>query len=371
MDTVTHALFGAGISDCWFRKRLGPVATPFALLAAAAPDIDAVTYLVSPETAWATHRGYTHAFLVLAVAGPILGSLGWLIAKRSGPWLLWTLLAWACLFSHTILDLATSWGTMPFLPFSNARISWDILPIIDAFMTAVLLACFVANRILRWEWVQTFLNPIAYPIVHKHPRRQRAADWIAAISMVLVAAYFCVGWLQNRQTVRIAREELAAAGFAPVEVRALPILLTYIAYEVVARDAEGAVRKANYSSWAGNKMAFAEFQPPRGELAELAMNARQGRLFSWYSQGMLGALPPEQLDDGWRLSLVDRRFATPTDLGKPRFTMEFVFDGQKRIASARAGMAGFKDVRIGDELEALWFLTRYGNVGGPDDSAPR
>ncbi|MDR1611312.1 MAG: metal-dependent hydrolase [Planctomycetota bacterium] len=366
MDTVTHALLGAGMADCWFRRRLGPVAAPLALIAAAAPDLDMIAYFVSPETAWATHRGYSHSLLALALAGPAFGSLGWLFAKRAGPWILWTLLAWLCLFSHTFLDLATSWGTMPLLPFSNARISWDILPIVDVFMSSVLLTSFIANRLLRRERVETFLNPLAYPVTHKHPGRRSAADRVAAVAVILAAAYFCVGWLQNRQTVRIAREALAASGFPAVEVRALPIMFTFIAYDIVARDADGVIRKAHYSSWAPKAPVFAEFPAPKGGLAETALNTVQGRLFSWHAQGMVGALPPRAEGEGWRLTLVDRRFSAPTDIARPGWAMDFVFDRNRRVVSAAAERIRFPAAALGDELKAWWFLTRYGDARGLD-----
>lgn len=362
MDTVTHALFGAAISDCGFRKRLGPLATPFSLVAAASPDMDVLAYFVSSQAAWTNHRGYTHAFLTLAIAGPVLGGLGRLLSRRPGTWFAWTVLAWLCLFSHTLLDLATSWGTMPYLPFSNARVSWDILPIIDVFMSAVPLSSFVVNRMLRWEWTEHFLNPLAFPVVHEYPRRRRIADIAGRTAVALVVAYFAVGWLQNRQTVRIAREELAEVGFRPVETRALPIMFTFIAYEVIARDASGEIRKANYSSWAPKRMEFAKFPAPKSDLFDLAMNTPEGRLFSWYSQGMVGALPPIPDGDDWRFILVDRRFAVPSDPGQPRFVMKFAFDSSKRVVAADAVMAGFQDVDIGDEILALWRLTRYGDV---------
>lgn len=365
MDTVTHALFGSAVSDGWFRKRLGPAATPFALLVSSIPDIDVVAYFISAGKAWATHRGYTHAFPVLALAGPALGYAGYRLAGKTASWAAWTALAWICLFGHTVLDLMTSWGTMPLLPFSPARISWDVAPIVDAFMTSVLLAAFVANRLLRRECVETFPNPLAYPVVHEHPRRRRIAARVGALAVLLVLAYLAIGFQQNRQAVRSARGELEASGFQPVELRALPVMFTYIAWEIVARDVEGRIRKAHYSSWAPPRpMRFTEFPAPGGELAERALATADGRMFRWYTQNMVGSEPPERVDGGWRVRLVDRRFALPGHPGAPRFAMEFAFDAHKQPVRADARAAGFGDVA--DELAAWWRLTRYGDAGRAD-----
>lgn len=367
MDTLTHSLLGAAISDSWFRRRLGRIATPFALITAALPDIDSFTYFISAESAWANHRGYTHSFFPMAIAAPILGGIGYFLSGRRASWGLWTLLAALCLFSHTILDLVTSWGTMPLLPFSNARISWDVAPVIDVFMLSLTAASFVVNRVLRWERVDTFVNPLAFPVVHRHPHRQRAADWVGKVAVVLAVAYLLVGWHQNRQTVRVAREELAKRGITPVEVRALPIMFTYIAWDIVARDAEGKVYNSVHSSYAPKTMRFYEFPTlPRHEL-ESVLATREGRLFAWYTQGMYVA-GRETTDDGARVTLADRRFFTLTSPETSRFIMTFDKDTSGAVASSRAVQMGFDGVDVGEELRRLWELMWDGRGAGAPDA---
>lgn len=368
MDTVTHALVGAAISDCWFRKRLGPVATPFALAMAALPDIDSVTYFISAESALAYHRGITHSFFPMILAAPLFGWIGYAISARRDGWKLWWVLAMLCLFSHTLLDLVTSWGTMPLLPFSNARISWDIAPILDVFLTSVALGSFVANRILRWERVDTFLNPLVYPVVHRHPGRQKIGDWFGKVAVALIVAYLLVGWQQNRQTVRIATEELRKRGVAPVEVRALPILLTYIAYDIAARDAEGTIYNSVYSSYAPKKMRVFSYPTlPPDEIGE-ELSSPDGRFFSWYSQDMFVATRSEGENPGKGVSLHDRRFFTLTDPDASRFVMEFRYDEAGKLAGASLGQRGLRGVNVREELDRLWQLTWHGVDAGKDAS---
>lgn len=361
MDTVTHSLVGAAISDCWFRRRLGPVATPFALAAAALPDIDMVAFLMGPQTAWAQHRGYTHSFFVMLLAVPLIGYAGYRLSKREGSWALWSVLTALCLFSHAILDLVTSWGTMPWLPFSNARVSWDVAPVSDLFVLALSAASFVANRILRFERIDYFLNPLKYPVVHRHPRRQRAGDWVGKTAVVLISLYLLIGWRQNRQTVRLAREELAKAGVTAMEVRALPVMFTYIAWHIAARDADGAVYNAVYSSYAPLPMRFTVYRAGHGELVERVLATPEGRMFAWYAQGMFVADADAEPDGAWRVRLSDRRFFGLTRPDKSRFVMEFTESATRRgmtVAIQRG--AGGIDIR--KELEALWELMLQGTV---------
>lgn len=361
MDTLTHALVGAAISDGWFRKRLGPTATPFALAAAALPDIDIIVYLVAPETAWAHHRGYTHSLFPMLLAAPLLGYAGYRFGRRRGDWIWWSLLALLCLFSHTALDLATSWGTMPLLPFSNARISWDVAPIVDLFVLSLTAASFVANRLLRWERVDTFVNPLAYPIVHRHPRRQAVADKLAMLATVLAVAYLLLGWQQNRQTVRIAERELAAAGIRAVEVRALPLLLTYVSWGIAARDADGVVYNAVYSSYAPRPMQFAAYPGADDAGVRAVLRTPEGALFSWYAQGMFVA---ETRDEGARevVVLQDRRFFGLARSHLARFLMRFTFDPSGAVEPATGGRIGVERMDMGEELRRLWNLTLHGQA---------
>ncbi len=359
MDTLTHALVGTAVSDGFFRRRLGPLATPFALLASSLPDIDSVTYLISPESAWAYHRGITHSFFPMLVAAPILGYLGYRISRREGTWLLWSGLAVLCLYLHTIFDLITSWGTMPLLPFSNARISWDIVPILDVFLTSVTAASFVANRILRWERIDYFINPLAFPVVHRHPRRQVAGDWVGKVALALVLIYLLIGWQQNRQTVRLAREELAKSGVDAVEVRALPIMFTYVACDIAARDADGVVYNAVYSSYARAPMRFVRFDTlPAAEIRSV-LATPEGRMFAWYSQRMFVA-DRVGTADGDRVRLHDRRFFTLTNPASSAFVMEFAIDAAGNVTASRAAQRALEGLDVREELRRLWELTRHG-----------
>lgn len=365
MDTVTHTLVGTAISDCYFRRRLGPTATPFALIVSAMPDLDLLAYFISPEYAWLHHRGYTHSFLPMLLISPLLGCAGYFLSRRQGTWGQWTLLAVLCLFCHTVIDLVTSWGTMPWLPFSNARVSWDIAPILDVFVFSLSAASFIANRLLRWEKVEHFLNPLAYPLVHRHPGRQRVADWFGRAAVILMVIYLVFGWHENRQTVRIAREELAAAGINAVEVRALPIMFTWVAWGIAARDAEGTVYNAVYSSYAPKPMRFTKYPMSKDSVVRQAIESPEGKLFAWYAQDMFTATVDESGSEGKKVLLVDRRFFNLTRPDLPRFAMEFGGfpagrnNGAFLTASNRRGFGGV-DLRA--EAESLWRLLIDGEV---------
>lgn len=360
MDTITHALVGSAIADGWFRKRLGPIATPFALISAALPDVDAITYLFSPETAWALHRSYTHSFIPILLAAPIIGYVGFRLSKQYGEWRLWTLLAVLCLFSHTILDMTTSWGTMPLLPFSNARVSWDIAPILDVFMFTSTMTSFVLNRMLRRERTQTFLNPITYPVTHKYPKRRRIADWVGRGAVALAVIYLAVGWGQNRQTVRVAKKALAQQGIEAENVRALPAMFTYIAWQIAAKDKNGNVYNSVHSSYAPKTMRFVQYPEVNGREVATAKETARGKMFKWYTQGLAVA----ENSENRIVWLTDRRFWSLVKPHESRFAMGFSGDGNGGWKVKKAAYIPLTLEKLKDEFRALWRLTWKGEWDG-------
>jgi membrane-bound metal-dependent hydrolase YbcI (DUF457 family) len=371
MDTLTHALAGAVISDGWFRRRLGPFATPFALAAAALPDIDIlILRLLSPDNPWLDHRGYTHSLFITLPAAPLLGLAAARLAGKPGEWRAWALLALLCLYSHILLDVVTSWGTMLFLPFSNQRAALDAAPILDIFVFSLSLASFAANRLLRREKTETFINPLAYPAVHRHPGRVKLAGRLARPAGGLILCYLLIGWLQSRQTAEIARLELAAAGITAVETRAMPLLFTHLAWGVAARDAEGNVHNAVYSSFAPRPLRFVVQPAGNGPEAAAALASPAGKRFAWFTQGMFTAktgevLPGDAPPPGAhsRVEIRDCRFFSLAPPWRPLAGIDVFLDSGLRILSVRERRASWAEMDLWGELARLRRLTIGGESG--------
>lgn len=370
MDTLTHALVGAAISDAAFRDRLGPRATSFALLAAALPDLDLLLYFVNPDQSWMWHRGYTHAIPVFFLLAPLLGLIGHFLGRKKarypkgGRWLSWTVLAFLCLLSHTLLDLVTSWGTMPLLPFSDARLSWDLVPILDIFLTSVAAGSFALNRLLRWERVDEFLNPLAYPIVHEYPGRRWAATWFSRIAMLLLAAYMGVAVAQNAQTIRLAEKELAAQGVTGVqEVRALPIMFTYLAWGIVARDGEGNFHRALFSSYAPRPLQFTKVAGPSADPeVSQALASPDGQRFAWFTQNLFTARREVDASGQPVVLLQDIRFPVlgPSSQRGAGINLWKTAEGDSFQSTRLHPSISWSDIKA--EVFRLWRLTRYGET---------
>lgn len=157
MDAITHGLTGALIAEAGFRQKLGNRARIVLIGASMFPDIDIVYRIGGLPNYLANHRGLTHSFAGVLTAGVLFGAiLGRLDEERR--YLPWISACMVALFSHQILDVITSYGTILLYPFSLARFYFDWVFIIDFFLSGILLLFLVlalvnrdaAKRRARW-----------------------------------------------------------------------------------------------------------------------------------------------------------------------------------------------------------------------------
>jgi len=98
------------------------------------------------------HRHFTHSLIFIPIGGLVCASVFWLFLRKRNSFLkLWrfSTIGYA---TAGLLDACTSYGTQLLWPFSNARISWNIISIIDPVFTLAILAALVFGFANRKEW---------------------------------------------------------------------------------------------------------------------------------------------------------------------------------------------------------------------------
>ncbi len=105
-----------------------------------APDLDLLIRSASdPLLSLVYHRQFTHALTFIPAGGLLVGLFLLLFPRfRRTPFIiiLASIVGYA---THGLLDACTSYGTVLFWPFSNQRVAWDVISIIDPFFTLPLL----------------------------------------------------------------------------------------------------------------------------------------------------------------------------------------------------------------------------------------
>lgn len=156
MDTVSHFFIGLGLGamahcvpEIGADPALALVVTIGTTLASEAPDIDYFHKLTKGDAVYLKkHRGLTHSVMawflwpsvITLCMMPFFGGIAW-----GWVWL-WSFLA---VLIHVGLDALNTFGTQALLPFSNKRLSRDVLMVLDP----VLLITQLAGIALWWMGV--------------------------------------------------------------------------------------------------------------------------------------------------------------------------------------------------------------------------
>ncbi|WP_299161105.1 metal-dependent hydrolase [uncultured Tenacibaculum sp.] len=168
MDSLTQIVLGAACGEIALGKKIGNKALLFGAIGGTIPDLDVFIggWLYGNEIdAMAFHRGFMHSIL-FAVLGSFL--FGWITfklyntGKRLGTTTLknWILLYFLSIFTHPILDSFTPYGTQLFLPFSDYRVAFNNISVVDPLYTLPFLLCLLVamfynrKRTRRTVWVK-------------------------------------------------------------------------------------------------------------------------------------------------------------------------------------------------------------------------
>lgn len=297
MDPITHTLTGFALSRAGL-NRLAPYATPIALLAANAPDIDIVAAPWGAATYLQYHRHITHAILVL----PIMAALCVLVMRpfarrKKFEWRGAFIIACAGVASHLLLDWFTAYGSRPLLPFSGRWISLDIMPMPDLWIWLVLLAAWAAPALSRLVSAEI------------GARRTHGKGW-AVFALIVVSIFTFGRWILHGRAIAVLDSRLYD-GAAPVRVAAMPDAVNPFAWRGLV-ETDGTYRLYNvnllgdFDPFSGRVL----HRPTPGGRERAALDAISGttafRAFQGFARYPMWSFTPE--GDNLRVDAWDLRF---------------------------------------------------------------
>jgi len=218
MDPLTQGFLGAALPQATMGRKIPALYVGIlGFLAGMAADLDVFIRSSTDPIAFLTyHRHFTHSLAFIPVGGLICAlAFHWIWPKRWGLSFRETFLICTLGYAtHALLDACTSYGTMLFWPFSDMRVSFSIVAVIDPLFTLPLAAFVIAAA------------------RKKSPR-------LAWAGLAWGAFYLSAGTWQQVSAVRMAKALAAERGHAPVRVEAKPsfgnILVFKTIYEADSR----------------------------------------------------------------------------------------------------------------------------------------
>lgn len=149
MDSLTHIVFGATLGEVILGKKIGKKALLFGAIANSIPDLDVFLVFGDPIREITIHRGFSHSIVFPFLLAPLLAWLAIRFLKDPVSWKEWFLFFFILILTHPLLDSLTAYGTQLFLPFSDFRVNFSNLFIIDVLFTLPMLIAAISLWVMK------------------------------------------------------------------------------------------------------------------------------------------------------------------------------------------------------------------------------
>ncbi len=211
MDPLSQATIGAVAAQSTVTRqdlaRIGLIGA----LAGMAPDLDVlIQSSTDPLLQLEYHRQFTHSLVFIPIGAIVCAVAFWPFVRRHMSFKAVWFTALVGYATHGLLDACTTYGTLLLWPFSDARIAWNTISVVDPLFTLPLLGFAITAAV-------------------------RKSQLIGRLGMAWVAFYLSIGVIQEERALAAGEALAAQRGHAPAIVSAKPsfgnLLLWKTVYE--------------------------------------------------------------------------------------------------------------------------------------------
>jgi inner membrane protein len=284
MDPLSQATIGAAAAQSLNKQadlaRIGLIGA----LAGMAPDLDVlIQSSTDPLLQLEYHRQFTHSLAFIPLGAFLCAIAFWPFVRRHMSFKTLWLSVLAGYATHGLLDACTTYGTLLLWPFSDRRIAWNTISVVDPLFTLPLLGFVIAAVVKKSQ-----------------PMGRLGLAW--------VAFYLSIGVIQEERA-RAAGEALSAhRGHAPADVSAKPsfgnLLLWKTVYEYDDQFWVDAVRAGgSVSIIEGDHVKRLDLAAAFPWLDPKSQQSRDVERFRWFSNDYLA------IDRNDPLFVVDMRYS--------------------------------------------------------------
>jgi inner membrane protein len=268
MDPITQGTLGATLSESFSDKRKVKVAALLGCFAGLSADIDVLIQWPSdPLLFLEFHRQFTHSLVFIPVGALICAALAWKLAKKHLNFketYQFCLLGYA---THGLLDACTTYGTQLFWPFSNMRVAWNTISIVDPLFTLPVLTLVVLG------------------VTQQKPM-------FARLALAWVFVYLSLGLIQRDRAIAAGFELARTRGHTPVRLEAKPgfgnLVLWKVIYEAEDVFHVDAIRVGITAKiMPGDQIEILNIEKHFPWLDTTSQQAKDIERFRWFSRGYL------------------------------------------------------------------------------------
>ena len=334
MDPLSQGTVGAAFAQSAANKKNIAKISIVGFLAGMAPDLDVlIRSSTDPVLFLEFHRQFTHSLIFIPIGALIVSAFLFPLVKKSISFKTTYLASFLGYATHGLLDACTSYGTLLFWPFSNERITWNNISIVDPILTLpalILIVLAVKKNQQRFSFF--------------------AIGWIVS--------YLALGFVQYDRALASGLELAQSRGHKAERMTLKPSFGNLILWKSIYQHEDSfyvdAIRAGNELTWCrGENIKIFDYQEHLPELEKNSQQMKDIERFRWFSQDYLGFDGEKNLVTDVRYSMIPNQIAPMWGL---------VID-ERRGANAHAvwwagrtldddGLTLFKDMLFGDACTA-------------------
>ena len=289
MDPISQAALGAvapqaaagkSVRESLGLLRIGLIGA----LAGMAPDLDVlIKSSTDPLLQLEYHRQFTHSLIFIPFGAALCALVFWFFLRQHMSYKQIWLISLLGYGTHGLLDACTTYGTLLLWPFSDARIAWNTISVVDPLFTLPLLFLVVVAALRKSAFAARF-----------------GAAW--------VVFYLCLGGIQEERAAAAAKTLAEQREHVGPLVSAKPsfgnLLLWKTIYEYEGEFWVDAVRAgSNLTVIEGEKVARLNLEQQFPWLDKASQQAKDVERFRWFSSDYLA------VDKQDPLLIVDMRYS--------------------------------------------------------------
>lgn len=214
MDPLTQGVLGTAASQLVSRRAEKVAAGVIGFFSGMAADLDVlISSSTDPLLFLEFHRHFTHALVFIPV-GALICTVAFRAIFKSwfkrnqlsfGRSYLFSFVGYA---THALLDACTTYGTQLLWPFSDMRVAWNTVSVIDPLFTIPLLILMIFAVL----------------------RRSTRLAWLGSL---YAAGYLGLGVMQNNRALDVAEQLALSRGHTPINLGVKPSMANLLVWKSV------------------------------------------------------------------------------------------------------------------------------------------
>ena len=290
MDPVSQGAVGAAFAQSAAKKENIILIGFIGFLAGLAPDLDVLIRSEDdPILFLEYHRQFSHSLFFIPIGSFFVALFIFPFVRGLMSLRMVYIASFLGYATHGLLDACTSYGTQLFWPFSDQRVTWNNISIVDPIFTVPILIL-LAIAITKRKRIFSFI----------------AIGWIIF--------YLSLGFIQYERTLSAAMDLANSRGHNAERMTLKPSFGNLILWKSIYQHEEtyyvDAIRTVHSSTWClGESIEMFDYQYHLPSLDKDSQQAKDIERFRWFSQDYLGYDDKKSLVSDIRYSMIPNQIA--------------------------------------------------------------